>query len=78
MILEPLGFQAGERGANVCLVIPNDDGAFDGSENLEGVRGVSPVQTYLDLEFGGLRDDLVVVGGLVPSLLAGPLVVQQS
>jgi hypothetical protein len=57
MMLEPLGFQAGERGANVSLVIPNDDGVFEGSEYLEGVSCVSPVQTYLDLKGAGERSE---------------------
>jgi hypothetical protein len=57
MILEPLGFQAGERGANVSLVIPNDDGVLAGSEYLEGVRCVSPAQTYLDLKGAGERSE---------------------
>jgi DNA-binding MarR family transcriptional regulator len=48
--LEKIGFSEGEAGANVWLVLPNDEGVFLGEEVREGVRCVSPVQAYLDLK----------------------------
>lgn len=56
-ILEPHGFQVGERGANVWLLRPNDDGVLGRSEYLDGVRCVSAVQTYLDLKGAGERSE---------------------
>ena len=49
-LLEKIGFHEGEAGANVWLVLPNDEGVFLGEEKREGVRCVSPVQAYLDLK----------------------------
>ena len=49
-LLEKIGFREGEAGANVWLVLPNDEGVFLGEEPREGVRCVSPVQAYLDLK----------------------------
>lgn len=49
-ILERLGFREGPSGANVWLVIPDDEGVFHGSYELDGVRVAHPVQVYLDLE----------------------------
>jgi hypothetical protein len=34
----------------VWLVVPNDEGVFDGAAEREGVRCVHPVQAYLDLK----------------------------
>lgn len=48
--LKKIGFEAGERGANTWIVIPKDEGVFQGSVAQEGVECVSPVQTYLDLD----------------------------
>jgi len=45
-----LGFREDNRGANTWLVFPNDEGVFRGSEVLEGIRCVHPVQVYLDLK----------------------------
>ena len=45
-----LGFREEARGANTWLVVPNDDGVFDGAEPVDGVRCAHPVQTYLDLK----------------------------
>jgi len=47
--LTPLGFREGERGANLWLVQPNDEGVFEGASDREGVRCVHPVQVVLDL-----------------------------
>jgi len=48
-LLEGLSFREEARGANVWLVVPNDEGVFHGASELEGVRCVHAVQTYLDL-----------------------------
>ena len=45
-----LGFREEARGANTWLVVPNDDGVFDGAEPVNGIRCVHPVQVYLDLK----------------------------
>lgn len=49
-LLEKLGFRQDDRGANTWLVVPNDEGVFQGSEVREGIRCVHPVQVYLDLK----------------------------
>jgi hypothetical protein len=48
-LLDELSFREEERGANVWLVVPNDEGVFHGSSEREGIRCVHPVQVYLDL-----------------------------
>ncbi len=47
--LSALHFRPEERGANVWLIVPDDPGVFDGAVDIEGIRCVSAVQTYLDL-----------------------------
>jgi hypothetical protein len=47
---EKLGFREDARGANLWLVIPNDDGVFHGAESRGGLRCVHPVQAYVDLK----------------------------
>ena len=47
---EELGFREEERGANTWLVVPNDEGVFDGAELVDGIRCVHPVQAYIDLK----------------------------
>ena len=59
-LMRDLGFREESRGANTWLIVPNDDGVFDGAAIVEGVRCVHPVQAYLDLkgpsrEVGGGR-----------------------
>ncbi len=49
-IKEALGFREEPRGANTWLVVPNDEGVFDGVEFVDGIRCVHPVQAYLDLK----------------------------
>lgn len=44
-----LGLKKVTSGANVILIIPFDDGVYYGAENWDGVRIVSPLQTFLDL-----------------------------
>ncbi|MEO5367649.1 MAG: type IV toxin-antitoxin system AbiEi family antitoxin [Magnetococcus sp. WYHC-3] len=49
-ILHKMGFHEESRGENVWLVVPNDDGVFQGAEERDGVRCAHPVQVYLDLK----------------------------
>lgn len=49
-LLKAVGFRGEERGANTWLVVPNDEGVFEGAEDREGIRCVHPVQAYLDLK----------------------------
>jgi len=44
------GFRWVESGANLWLVIPNDEGVYMGMKEMNGIRCVSPLQTYLDLK----------------------------
>lgn len=48
--LERLGFTHEPRGANLWLVVPNDDAVFEGASALGGVPCVHPIQAYLDLK----------------------------
>ena len=48
-LMSALSFREEPRGANTWIVMPNDDGVFQASATLDGVRCVHPVQTYLDL-----------------------------
>ena len=45
-----MSFREEERGENVWLVVPNDEGVFHGAAEREGIRCVHPVQAYLDLK----------------------------
>jgi hypothetical protein len=49
-LLGDVGFREEPRGANVWLVVPNDEGVFDGAKKRDGVDCVHPVQAYLDLQ----------------------------
>ncbi len=49
-ILDALKWKAGERGANLWLVRPNDGGVFHGAQVVKGANCVSPIQAYLDLQ----------------------------
>lgn len=49
-VLERLGFREEARGANVWLVVPKDEGVFQGADERDGVVCVHPVQAYLDLK----------------------------
>ena len=49
MLIE-MEFSEEPKGANLWLVLPNDEGVFHGSQTHEGIRCVSAVQTYLDLK----------------------------
>ncbi len=48
-VLAPLGWRDDEDGANLWLVRPRDPGVFQGAGEVDGLRCVSAVQTYLDL-----------------------------
>jgi hypothetical protein len=49
-LLEKIKFTEQKRGGNVWLVVPNDEGVFEGATEQEGVQCVHPVQVYLDLK----------------------------
>ena len=49
-VMHALNFREDERGANTWLVLPNDEGVFQGSQVRDGIRSVHPVQIYLDLK----------------------------
>lgn len=48
-VAEDLGVRLEQRGANLQIVEPNDPGVLAGSEEVDGARCVSVVQSYLDL-----------------------------
>jgi hypothetical protein len=48
--LQKLSWREEARGANLWLVVPNDEGVFYGAAEQDGVRCVHPVQAYLDLQ----------------------------
>jgi hypothetical protein len=48
-LLKKLGFREESSGSNVWIVVPKDEGVFHGSNKVEGIRCVHPVQVYLDL-----------------------------
>jgi hypothetical protein len=47
--LAALGFIDEPRGANLWIVVPKDDGVFDGAKRYTGIVATHPVQTYVDL-----------------------------
>jgi hypothetical protein len=49
-LLNRIGFSDDPRGANLWLVLPNDEGVFHGGQAHAGIPCVSAVQTYLDLK----------------------------
>ena len=49
-LLREIEFSEETRGANVWLILPDDDGVFHGCREQTKVRCVSPLQTYLDLK----------------------------
>ncbi len=72
--MRALGFREESEGANTWLVVPNDDGVFEGSREVDGVRCVHPVQVYVDLKDQPersreaslhLRDNAFLFGGAV-------------
>ena len=49
-LLDSLGFRQEPRGANTWIVVPNDEGVFDGAASVDGIQCVHPLQAYLDLK----------------------------
>jgi hypothetical protein len=49
-LLHQMRFKEQDRGGNVWLVVPNDEGVFSGGVEREGIKCVHPVQVYLDLK----------------------------
>ncbi|MBK7397237.1 MAG: MarR family transcriptional regulator [Myxococcales bacterium] len=48
-LLREVGFREQPKGANAWLVLPNDEGVFDGAVEAQGIACVHPVQAYVDL-----------------------------
>jgi hypothetical protein len=48
-VADEIGLRLEERGANVQLLVPDDEGVFSGEHQLDGVDCVSPPQVYVDL-----------------------------
>ena len=46
---EPLGLRAVDRGENVWIAVPRDEGVLYAAEEISGVHCAHPVQVYLDL-----------------------------
>ena len=55
--LRELRFHEGARGANLWLVLPNDEGVFDGIDRHRDIVHVHPLQIYLDLKGHPERSD---------------------
>lgn len=49
-VLQRLGFREEDRGANLWLVVPNDEGVFLGARTSDGIRCAHPAQVYVDLK----------------------------
>lgn len=49
-LLREIGFREEAKGANLWLVVPNDEGVLLGAEARDDIPCVHPVQTYLDLQ----------------------------
>lgn len=49
-LLAALGFRETSRGPNIWLVLPRDEGVFEGISEIDGVSCAHPVQVYLDLK----------------------------
>jgi len=49
-LVNRIGFRTDDRGANIWLVVPNDDAVFVGAKDAEGIRCVHPLQAYIDLK----------------------------
>jgi hypothetical protein len=41
---QAMGFHEEQKGENVWLVVPNDEGVFDGASERAGIRCVHPVR----------------------------------
>jgi hypothetical protein len=49
-LLEEIEFFDEPKGANLWLVVRDDEGVFQGSQVRAGIECVSAIQTYLDLK----------------------------
>jgi hypothetical protein len=49
-LLETLGWKAVPSGSNVSLLVAYDEGVFFGGKEIDSIKIVSQVQTYLDLQ----------------------------
>ena len=49
-LLDALDFRPDPRGANLWLVVPNDEGVFHGALEQDGIHCVHPVKVYADLK----------------------------
>ncbi len=49
LIAEEMEMRVGEKGANVQLLAPDDEGVLAGGDDFDGLPCVAPVQAYLDL-----------------------------
>ncbi len=47
--LDALGWRAKPRAPDAWLVVPRDGGVFDGSQVIDDIVCVHPVQAYIDL-----------------------------
>jgi len=47
---QEMNFHDEQKGENVWLVVPNDEGVFDGAAERGGICCVHPVQLYMDLK----------------------------
>lgn len=57
-IARELGLKAVTSGANVVIAFPSDEGVYYGSQEIDGMKIVSPLQAYLDLVgFRGRGDE---------------------
>ena len=56
-MLDSLSFREEDRGANVWLVVPNDEGIFHGATAVDSIQCAHPVQVYLDLQAHPERAD---------------------
>ena len=45
-----IGLREDPKGANLWLVVPNDEGVFHGAKDIDDVPCVHPVQAYVDLK----------------------------
>ena len=52
-----IGFRTDTEAPNLRLLIPDDDGVFDGARVVEGLRCVAPQQVYVDLAHEPERAD---------------------
>lgn len=58
-LLNAIEFTDGSPDANLWLVLPEDDGVFQGRRQLAGIHCVSALQTYVDLKSQPERADAV-------------------